>query len=520
MQHAHAHFFIAKLAERDTNGFRATLHIGLHHNGNFLLLTRLDAGQHIGQAATAGTCGGGRLVTQLALTEFGNFPRAGFVFNGDEILARCRHAGQAQDFNRQGRPGIFQRSALIIQHGAHPAPFGTGHHNVTLLQRALLHQHRRHRTPAAIELAFNDGAFRSTVRIGAQIQDFRLQRNRFQQLIQIDLLGCRNLDFLGFAAQAFHHDFVLQQFLLHAFGLHAGLINLIDRDNQRHLGRAGMADGFHRLRHDTIISGDNQHHHIGHRCTTRAHGGEGFMARRINEGHAIPGGDRDLIGANMLGDATRFMGDNIGLAQRVQKAGFAVIHMAHNGDHRRTRQQFRIRILCAFKAHFDISFADALHPVAEFLHDQFGRIGINALRQRRHNAHAEEAFHHIPTTGSHTIGQFLHGDAFRHHHIAHHAFRTGTQTRQFLLAPFTFTRTPDRRDGTRAFILAFQRSRHIDAAFAAPICPGRGFLHRRWRQALGGSCRRARAPHGRAAWPFLIIIGWRTRLERQLHRRF
>ena len=358
------------------------------------------------------------------------------------------------------------------------------------------------------------------MRIGAQIQDFRLQRNRFQQLIQIDLLGCRNLNFLGFAAQAFHHDFVLQQFLLHAFGLHAGLVDFIDRHNQRHIGGAGMADGFYRLRHDTIISGDNQHHHIGHRCTTRAHGGEGFMARCINEGHTIPGGDRDLIGANMLGDATRFMCHHICLAQRVQKAGFAVIDMAHNGHNRRTRQQFRIRILHAFEAYFDISFADALRPMAKFLHNQFRRIGVNVLCQRRHDAHAEEAFHHIPTTGCHTIGQFLHGDAFRQHHIAHHTFRTGTQTRQFLLAPFTFTRTPDRRDGTRAFILAFQRSRHIDAAFAAPICPGRGFLHRRWRQALGGSCRRARAPHGRAAWPFLIIIGWRTRLERQLHRRF
>jgi hypothetical protein len=108
--------------------------------------------------------------------------------------------------------------------------------------------------------------------------------------------------------------------------------------------------------------------------------------------------------------------------------------------------------------------------MAEFLHDQFGRIGINTLRQRCHNAHAEEAFHHIPTTGSHTIGQFLHGDAFRHHHIAHHAFRTGTKTRQFLLAPFTFTRTPDRGDGTRTFILTFQRCRYVNAAFAAPIC--------------------------------------------------
>ena len=347
-----------------------------------------------------------------------------------------------------------------------------------------------------------------------------MQRNRFQQLVQIDLLGCRNLDFLGFAAQAFHHDFVLQQFLLHAFGLHAGLINLIDRDNQRHLGRAGMADGFHRLRHDTIISGDNQHHHIGHRCTTRAHGGEGFMARCINEGYAIAGGNRDLIGADMLRDAARFMGNDIGLAQRIQKAGFAVIHMAHNGDHGRTRQQFRISVLRAFQADFDIGFTHALHAVAEFLHHQFGGIGINALRECRHDTHAEQNLNHFPAARGHTIGQFLHGDAFRHHHFTHHAFGAGPQPRQFLLAAFTFTRAPDGSNGPRTLILTFQRCRYVNAAFAAAVCALWGFLDRCGGKPLGWPRRRAWPAHGRPARPVLILIGRGTCLERQLHRRF
>jgi hypothetical protein len=36
---------------------------------------------------------------------------------------------------------------------------------------------------------------------------------------------------------------------------------------------------------------------------TRAHGGEGLVAWRVDEGDALAAGERDLIGADMLGDA-------------------------------------------------------------------------------------------------------------------------------------------------------------------------------------------------------------------------
>ena len=41
----------------------------------------------------------------------------------------------------------------------------------------------------------------------------------------------------------------------------------------------------------------------------------------------------------MLGDAARFARDDIGLAQRVEQRGFAVIDMAHDRHDGRTRLQ-------------------------------------------------------------------------------------------------------------------------------------------------------------------------------------
>jgi hypothetical protein len=53
-----------------------------------------------------------------------------------------------------------------------------------------------------------------------------------------------------------------------------------------------------------------------------------------------PLGVRDVVGADMLGDAARFAGRHPGAADIVEQRGLAVIHMAHDGDHRRARHRF------------------------------------------------------------------------------------------------------------------------------------------------------------------------------------
>ena len=105
---------------------------------------------------------------------------------------------------------------LVVQHRAHPAPFGAGHHDVALLQRALLHQHRRHRTAAAIQPAFDHRALGGALGIRLQVEDFRLQRDRLGQLVEAGPLGRGDLDVLRLAAHLLDHDLVAEQFLAHA----------------------------------------------------------------------------------------------------------------------------------------------------------------------------------------------------------------------------------------------------------------------------------------------------------------
>ena len=89
-----------------------------------------------------------------------------------------------------------------------------------------------------------------------------------------------------------------------------------------------------------------------------AHLGEGLVARRIEEGDLRLVGQAHLIGADMLGDPAGLAGDDVGAADRVEQAGLAVIDMAHDRHHRRTRLQGLGGIDVGAGLDVDVAFAD------------------------------------------------------------------------------------------------------------------------------------------------------------------
>ena len=129
------------------------------------------------------------------------------------------------------------------------------------------------------------------IRIGLKIEEFGLQADRVEQLVEIDLLGRRDFDFEHVAAERFDLHLVLQQFGAHALRLGVRLVDLVDGDDHRHLRRLGVMDRLDRLRHDAVVGRDHQHHDIGHLGAARAHGGEGGVAGRVDEGDLAADGD-------------------------------------------------------------------------------------------------------------------------------------------------------------------------------------------------------------------------------------
>ena len=66
------------------------------------------------------------------------------------------------------------------------------------------------------------------------------------------------------------------------------------------------------------------------------HGGEGGVARRVDERDAVVLPD-DLVGADVLGDAAGLAGHDVGRADAVEQQRLAVVDVAHDGDDRRAR---------------------------------------------------------------------------------------------------------------------------------------------------------------------------------------
>ena len=134
------------------------------------------------------------------------------------------------------------------------------------------------------------------------------------------------------------------------------------------------------------------------------------MARRVDEGDLLAVA-LDLIGADVLGDAARFAGDDVGLADGVEQRGLAVVDVAHDGHHRRPRQRIGVGILgFGEEAFLDVRFGDAADGVAHLLGDELGQVGVDDVVDLEQLALLHEEPDHVGAAFRHAVGELLHGD--------------------------------------------------------------------------------------------------------------
>ena len=209
-----------------------------------------------------------------------------------------------------------------------------GDERVADVQRAALDEHRRHRAAARVEMRLDHGAGGRRVRVGLQLLDLGEQEDVLEQLVEVLLRLRRDVDEDRVAAPVLGGQALVAELALDLVGVGALEVDLVDRDEDRHVGGAGVVDRLDRLRHHAVVGGDDDHDDVGDVGAAGAHRGERGVARRVDEG------DRlavlvHLVGADVLGDPAGLAGDDLGLADRVEQRGLAVVDVAHDRDHRR-----------------------------------------------------------------------------------------------------------------------------------------------------------------------------------------
>ena len=194
-----------------------------------------------------------------------------------------------------------------------------------------------------------------------------------------------------------------------------------------------MFDGFARLRHHTVIRRYHQNHDIGRLRTTRPHGGKRLVARGIQKSDYTTLG-RDVVSANMLGNAPCFAHRHFGTADVIQQRGFAMIHVAHYGHHRCTRQQFGSLCFHLFLGKGFRVVQRGLHRhVAHLFNHDHGCILIQRLVDGNHLSQLHQHLDHLRCLDRHFVCQLSHGNGFGY--VNFKLFELDRGLRLFFFAP-------------------------------------------------------------------------------------
>ena len=205
-----------------------------------------------------------------------------------EDISRGRNARQSNDFHGNGRSCLLCFFAAIINERP-DTPTECSHDiRVAHSESSALDQHRRNRAPTAFNLGFDDGAFGLSVWIRLEFKHFRLQQNHLEQGIEPRFLFGGYLDHNGISAPCFGDQSMFGEGVFDPIRVGGRLINLIHRHDQRHSGCLGMMDRFDGLRHDSVVSRDDQNDDIRDLGSTSSHGRKGFVARSVQKRHLLP----------------------------------------------------------------------------------------------------------------------------------------------------------------------------------------------------------------------------------------
>ena len=334
MDRAHTHLGVGELFKRLLDRLDGALNVGLDDDVEILDLALLELAVKLLERGRGAVLDHRR--ARLRGTLLDDLTRQLLVGYRHELVARLRHAAEADDLHRRGRGRVLDTLAAAGNHRADAAKGIARNHHVAHVQRTVLHQRRRDSAAGMIQLRLDNDAARLAVRVGLQFQHVGQQQHVFKQIIDAlaGLGGDVHHD--GVAAPLLRHQLVAGQLLLHRVRIRARLVDLVDRHDDRALRRLRVVDGFDGLRHHAVVRRNDQNRDIGRLRAAGAHRRKGLVTRRIQEGDLAIAHLGD-VRADVLGDAAGLAHGHLRLADVVKQRRFAVINVTHDRDDRRAR---------------------------------------------------------------------------------------------------------------------------------------------------------------------------------------
>ena len=382
----------------------------------FSWLVSFSAGVQILEADPLARAGRQRVALARAAT-VGDLTRDAVLVDDEQVVTRARHRREADDLDGTRRQRRLDVLAVLVDH-APDATVGIARDDrVADPQGAARNEHGRHRSAAAVQMRLDGHTLGLHVGVGPQVEGgVGGQQDRLFQRRDVGALLRRDVDEHGVATELLWHQTVFGQLPADLRRIGTFLVDLVDRNHDRHIGRLCVVDGLHRLRHDAVVGGDHQDRDVGGLGAAGTHGGERLVTRGVDEGDepfAAVEGDRDLVGTDVLGDAAGFFLADVGLADGVQQSGLAVVDVTHHGDHRRTTLQIGLVALVLAVAQIEglqqlavlVLGGHDLDLVVHLAAEQLQCVVADRLGGRDHFAQVEQRLHQSGRVGVDLLGE-------------------------------------------------------------------------------------------------------------------
>ena len=415
VNNAHANLFVGQLLERGTNRLDRALNVCLDDDIQLLHLALLDGIEQVIERYLVEQLVALFLLLVLALLN--QLTSHLLVIYGVKDVACTRNLSQTDDLDRNGRACGLNLLAVVVGHCANAADRGTRDNGIACMQGAVLYQKGCNRTAALIQLCLDNSTVCLTVRVCLEVSHFSGQQYHFEQVVDALTELCGDVADDGLTAPLLRYQFVLGELLEHTIRVCTLLVDLIYGNDDRHVCCLGVVDRLDGLRHNAVIGCYDQNGDIGYLRTACTHGGKRSVTRGIEEGDRLAA-NLNAVCADVLGNAAGLALDDLGLADRVEQRGLAVVNVTHNNNDRIARLQFLFLVLVLIEQLLlDGNVYFLLNLAAHFLCNDGCGIVVDHLGDGRHNAQLDETLDNIRCGALHTGSQLTDGNLLRNHYL-------------------------------------------------------------------------------------------------------
>ena len=253
-------------------------------------------------------------------------------------VARLRHLAEPQHERRGRRAGLLDPLPGRVLERLDLAVGLADHDDVADPEGARLDDDGGHRAAALVQLGLDDRPDRLALRVCLELLEVGDQVHHVEQVVEALARLRRDLHERDVAAVLLDHDVRLGQLGLDPIRVRVRLVDLVEGDDDRHLGRPGVGDRLEGLGHDAVVGRDHDDRDVGDLGAPGSHGRERLVPRRVEEDDLLVVLD-DLRRADVLGDPAALPGRHRRAPDRVEQARLAVVDVAHDGHDRRARHE-------------------------------------------------------------------------------------------------------------------------------------------------------------------------------------